>query len=151
MSQENVELVLGLFPAPDVDTVQLYRDDSLWAQQADAMAAFIHADFDCVWHEFGSERRYAGLNGLRAFMLDWMAPWVAYRIEIEEAIDLGERVLLLNHDRGRRGGSAQEIKGRLAAVFTISDGKIARLDTYMTRADALEALGLSEQDAHADS
>ena len=31
------------------------------------------------------------------------------------------------------------------------NGKIARLDTYMTRADALAAVGLSEQDAHADS
>ena len=107
------------------------------------MAPFIHADFDCVMHEFGSERRYAGLDGLRAFMLDWMAPWVAYRIEIEEAIDLGERVLLLNHDRGRREGSTQEVRGRLPAVFTIRDGKIARLDTYMTRADALRAVGLS--------
>ena len=33
MSQENVELVLGLFPAPDVDVVQLYGDDTLWAEQ----------------------------------------------------------------------------------------------------------------------
>jgi ketosteroid isomerase-like protein len=151
MSQENVELVLGLFPAPNVDVVQLYGDDTLWAEQAEALAPFIHADFDCVMYEFGSERRYAGLHGLRAFMLDWTAPWVAYRIEIEEAIDLGERVLLLNHDRGRREGSTQEVRGRLAAVFTIRDGKVARLDTYMTRADALRALGLSDQDAHADS
>jgi ketosteroid isomerase-like protein len=151
MSQENVDLVLGLYPAPDVDLVPLYRDDTQWAEQAEALAPFIHADFDCVRDDFGSERRYAGLDGLRAFMLDWMSPWVAYRIEIEEAIDLGERVLLLNHDRGRREGSTQEVRGRLAAVFTIRDGKIARLDTYMTRADALRAVGLSEQDAHADS
>jgi ketosteroid isomerase-like protein len=144
MSQEHVELVLGLFPAPDVNVVELYGDDGLWAEQAEAFAPFFHADFECVMYEFGSERRYAGLHGLRAFMLDWMAPWVTYRIEIEEAIDLGERVLLLNHDRGRREGSTQEVRGRLAAVFTIRDGKIARLDTYMTRADALRAVGLSE-------
>ena len=151
MSQENVELVLGLYPAPDVDFVQSYGDDSLWAEQAEAMAPRAHADFECVMYEFGSERRYAGLDGLRAFMLDWMVPWVSYRIEIEEAIDLGERVLLLNHDRGRREGSTQEVRGLLAAVFTIRDGKLARLDAYMTHADALKAVGLSEQDAHADS
>jgi ketosteroid isomerase-like protein len=151
MSRENVDLVLGIFPAPDVDYVRLFGNDSLWAEQAEAMAPFVHADFECVMDEFGSHRRYAGLDGLRAFMLDWTAPWGAYRVEIEEAIDLGERVLLLNHDRGRREGSTQEVGGRLAAVFTIRDGKIARLDTYMTRADAVRALGLSEQDAHADS
>ena len=144
MSQENVELVLGLYSGPAVDLVQMYRDDNLWAEQAESLAPFLHSDFECVMHEFGSERRYPGLNGLRAFMLDWMAPWVAYRIETEEAIDLGERVLLLNQDRGRREGSTQEVRGRLAAVFTIRDKKVARLDTYMTRSEVLEAAGLSE-------
>jgi hypothetical protein len=151
MSQENVELVLGLYPPPDEDFVPVCRDDSLWAKQAEALAPFIHADFECVMYEFGSEKCYAGLDGLRAFLLDWMGPWVTYRMEVEEAIDLGERVVLLNQDRGRREGSTQEVKGRLAAVFTIRDGKIARLDTYMTRAEALQAVGLPEQDAHADS
>jgi ketosteroid isomerase-like protein len=142
MSQANAELVLGLYPAPDVDYVELFRDDSLWAGQAEAMAPVVHTDFECVWYQFGSERRYVGLNGLRAFLLDWMTPWVSYRIEIEEAIDLGERVLLLNHDRGRREGSTQEVRGRVGAVWTVRDGKIARLDAYNTRAEALEAVGL---------
>jgi ketosteroid isomerase-like protein len=73
-----------------------------------------------------------------------MAPWVTYRIELEEAIDLGERVLLLNHDCGRREGSTGEVRGRLGAVWTIRDGKIARLDAYTTRAEALAAVGLAE-------
>jgi ketosteroid isomerase-like protein len=144
MSRENVELVLGLYQAPDVDYVQLYRDDSLWTEQADALAPFVHAEFDCVMYEFGSEKRYVGLDGLRAFMLDWTAPWIAYRIETEEAIDLGERVLVLNHDHGRREGSTQEVRGRVAAVWTIRDGKITRLDAYTTHADALKAVGLAE-------
>src|SRR5437667_11900993 len=98
MSQENVELVLGVYQAPDVDYAPLFRDDGLWAGQAEALAPFIHADVECDNHAFGSERRYIGLDGLRGFMLDWMTPWVTYRIEIEEAIDLRERVLVLNHE-----------------------------------------------------
>jgi len=120
-----VEPVLGLYPAPDVDWVPLCCDDSLWAAQAEAMAPFIHADFERVMYALGSERRYVGLDGLRAFLLDWMAPWIMYRVEMEEASDLGERVLLLNHDRGRREGSTHEVRGRVAAVWTIRDGKIA--------------------------
>jgi ketosteroid isomerase-like protein len=142
MSKENVELVLGLYQPPDVDYVPLYRDESLWAEQAEALAPFVHGDFECVWYLFGSEKGYAGLDGLRDFMRDWMTPWVTYRIETEEAIDLGERVLLLNHDCGRREGSTQEVRGRLGAVWTIRDGKAARLDAYSTRSDALEAVGL---------
>jgi SnoaL-like domain len=144
MSQENVELVLGLYPDPDVDNVQLYGDDRLWTEFSEALAPFFHANFGCVMYEFGSEKRYVGLNGLRAFMLDWTAPWVTYRIETDEAIDLGERVLILNTDHGRREGSTQEVTGQLAVVFTIRDGKIARFDAYTTRADALKAVGLAE-------
>jgi ketosteroid isomerase-like protein len=144
MSRKNVELVLGLYQAPDVDYVPLFRDESLWTGLAETVAPFVHTDFECVWYQFGSEKRYVGLDGLRAFMLDWTAPWVTYRVETEEAIDLGERVLLLNHDCGRREGSTQEVRGRLGAVWTIRDGKIARLDAYTTRIEALEAVGLSE-------
>jgi ketosteroid isomerase-like protein len=144
VSQENVEVVLGLFQPPDVDYVPLFRDDSLWAQQAEELAPFVHTDFECVNHEFGGERRYAGLDGLRDFMRDWTAPWVTYRIETDEAIDLGEQVLVLNHDCGRREGSTQEVRGRLGAVWTLRDDKIVRLDAYNTRAEAVEAVGLPE-------
>jgi len=33
----------------------------------------------------------------------------------------------------------------------VHDEKVLRLDMYMSEAEALEAVGLSEQDAHADS
>src|SRR5438132_3429329 len=104
MSQENVELVRGLYPPPGVDYVRLFGDDGLWAAQAEAMAPFVHDDFECAQHEFGSARRYVGLDGLRAFLLDWMEPWATYVVELEEAIDLGDRLLLLNRDRGCRAG-----------------------------------------------
>jgi len=71
MSQENVELVVGLYQPSDADNVPLYRDDSLWTEFAGALAPFFHADFECVWYQFGGEKRYAGLDGLRDFMRDW--------------------------------------------------------------------------------
>ena len=39
----------------------------------------------------------------------------------------------------------------LAINFTIRDGKVVRGEEYFDRDEALEAAGLSEQDAHADS
>jgi hypothetical protein len=117
MSQENVEIVLGLYPGPDVDYVPLFRDDSLWAEFAEALAPATGAALECVWYQLGGPRRYAGLDGLRAWMLDWTAPWVAYRIETEEAIDLGERILLLNHDRA---DSVREARTRSEAVSALS-------------------------------
>jgi hypothetical protein len=36
-------------------------------------------------------------------------------------------------------------------VLTFRDGKLARLELFLQRAEAFEAVGLSEQAAHADS
>jgi hypothetical protein len=133
-----------LYPAGDPDWVQLIHDDDMWAAQVEAWSSFFHLDFECVSHVVGGERHYAGLDGLRAFMLDWTVPWVTYRVDPGEAIDLGERVLLLNTDCGRREGSAQDVRGRLATLWTMRDGKVSRLDLYETRADGLKAAGLPE-------
>ena len=116
----------------------------MWAAQVEAWSSFFHVDFECVWHHFGGERHYAGLDGLRVFMLDWTTPWVTYRIDVEEAIDLGGCVLVLNNDCGRREGGAKDVRGRLATLWTMRDGKVSRLDTYETRADGLRAAGLPE-------
>ena len=39
----------------------------------------------------------------------------------------------------------------LLAAFWLRDGKVYREETFTDRAEALEAVGLSEQDAHADA
>jgi|SRR6266516_3088962 len=152
MSQENVEVARRYIWAfvNDLDTFrELTHPEIEWAPVEEnhtpshgIEGPFLHRDFECVWYQFGNERRYSGVDGLRDFMLDWTAPWVTYRVETEEAIDLGERVLLLNHDHGCREGSTHEVRGRVAAVFSIRDGKITRLDAYLTRAEALDAVGL---------
>jgi ketosteroid isomerase-like protein len=144
VSQENVDFVVGLYQAPEVDYVRLYRDDDLWAELAEALAPFIHMDFERVQHAFGGERRFTGLDGLRAFMLDWTAPWVTYGIETEKVIDLGDRVLVLNRDRGRREAYGPEIWGRVGALWTLRGGQVARLDAFTTQAEALKAVGLEE-------
>ena len=41
--------------------------------------------------------------------------------------------------------------GRCAWVYTFRDGLIVHMKLYMSQSEALEAVGLSEQDAHADS
>ena len=57
---------------------------------------------------------------------------------------------MLTRDRGLREGGTQGVEGR---VLPCSPSATARScgDAYTTHAEALEAVGLSEQDAHADS
>ncbi len=144
MSQQNVEMVLGLQPGPSLDLARLFRNDDRWATFTETASPFYHSDFETAGTLVGIERSDAGMEGFRAFWLDWLAPWATYRTEPEEAIDHGERVLVLSRSFGRLEGSTQEIKEAPAAVWTVRDGKIARVDLFLDRAEARKAVGLEE-------
>ncbi len=139
-----MELVTKLQVAPDVDIAELFRNDDLWASLVEAVAPFFHPDFESVAPGVpGTEKVHVGLDGLRTAWLEWMEPWLTYRTEIVQAIDAGDRVLLLTHDYGRREGVAQEVKVDGSAVWTVSHGKIARACFFPARSEAFAAAGLS--------
>ena len=144
MSEENVELVLRVQPASDADVVQLLRDDLMWAALSEATAPFIHPEAEFIRVGLPDARTYTGIDGFRAGYLDWLAPWVSYRVETDEVIDCGNRVLVLNHGFGCLKGSTQEVKGNTAAIYTVRDGKLARCEIYDDRAEALKAVGLED-------
>ena len=137
-----MQLVMGLQRAPDDDFVQLIRDDEIWAQLAEAVAPFVHAGAETARPGLPGGKTYIGLDGFRESWLDWLAPYAEYRTEVEEAIDCGERVLLLQRSSGRLDGSPKEVKLAPAVVYTVRDGKIARFEPYADRAEALRAVGL---------
>lgn len=138
-------MVLGLQPAPDADIAELFRDDDVWGSLTEAVAPLFHPDFACVqrWLD-AAPTTYPGLDGLRTAWLDWLEPWVTYRTEIKEAIDYGDRVLVLVHDFARREGSTEEVMLVGAAVWTVDDGKIIRAQFYTDRTQALKAVVLEE-------
>jgi hypothetical protein len=43
-----VEVVMGFFPAPDVNIVPLVRDDEMWMELVEAEAPVVHADYESL-------------------------------------------------------------------------------------------------------
>ena len=145
MSQENMELVTNLHFGPDVDFAGLFRDDDAWATLVDATTPFFHPDFETVPPGVpGTEGVYVGIDGFRAAWLGWMEPWLTYRTEVIEALDAGDRVLVLVHDYGRHEGSTEEVRIDGSGLWTVRDGKIARMEFFAHRSEAFEAAGLEE-------
>jgi ketosteroid isomerase-like protein len=145
MSQENVEIVKGFLPAPDVNIVPLVRDDGMWLALVDARSPFAHADYESVLKGLpDGDKTYVGVDGERALWLDWLAPWASYRVGAEEYIDLGERVLVRSYAFGRSEASTAEVKLTHGDIWTIRNGKLARVEYYTSRAEALKAAGLEE-------
>jgi ketosteroid isomerase-like protein len=142
-----VELVRGLLgPFEHGDMIPLYRDDAIAASMAAASEPFFTADFECVFvRDDVGRATYSGLDGLRAGFLDWLQPWESYHAGVEDVIDAGDgRVLVLTNDHARPKGVGAEVSFAGAPVWTLRDGKVARIEFYWNRADGLAAVGLEE-------
>jgi ketosteroid isomerase-like protein len=144
MSRENVELVKALYPPPGTDLVLLLRDEDSFAPVREALGPYLTVDFQCDFAFPGQTRTYPGLAGLRKNWLDWLEPWAYYRVDIDELIEVGDRVVVLDRDRGRREDMKDEVELVGATVLTFREGKVARWEFFADRAEALEAVGLRE-------
>jgi ketosteroid isomerase-like protein len=68
----------------------------------------------------------------------------ACQLVVEKTVDVGERVLVLYRVFGRHLDSAQEVGSAVAWIWTVRDGKIARIKGYVNHAEALNAVGLAD-------
>ena len=88
--------------------------------------------------------RICGHEDLLDYWERWFEPWSEIRWDIEEVIDAGEQVLAVFMIVGRGKGSGIELTQRGFMVCGVRDGKVVRVREYLVRAEALEAVGLSE-------
>lgn len=149
MSQESLDLVKVLIPQGR-DIVPLFRDEAAFIVVREAIGPLLTDDFENVVVLPAQARTYAGVEGLRQNWLDWLEPWATYRVTIDELIDLGDRVLALTRNYGRRKDMEAEVEMIAAAILTFRGGKVARWEDYAERAAALEAVGRSEQGSPQD-
>jgi uncharacterized protein len=141
MSQENVEVVceaLARFSAGDFEgALELIGEDALW----EPSGQFV-----------GSGGGYRGHRGIRRFWDAFTEPWKEIKLKPVEAVALDtERVLTHTHFRGIGRASGILTEMTVVQLWTVTGGKLRRFQSFATRREALEAAGLSEQDAQADS
>lgn len=133
MSQRNVEIVqVGYerFAATGELVVEIVTPDFVWD-----MSNFRG------WPE---RQIYEGTEGARTFLEEWMAAWDDWELEIDALHDAGDKVVALVRQRGRSKPAGTPVEMSFAQVWTLRDGKQARMDMYSDRTEALEAAGLSE-------
>ena len=143
MSRENVELVKRLHPGASADLVALSRDAVAWAALTRNLEAFFEPDFELeIVGGFEGITIYTGLSGVREFWLDWLAPWESYHDELEEALDLGDKILLLGRHRGTREKAGPEVTAAFAGLYTLRDGRVSRVQYFTDQTEGLQAVGL---------
>lgn len=140
MPDENAELIEALQAGPDVDLVELFRDDRAYANIDAALGPIFHDDVESGFVG-RHESRERGRIGFRQAWLEWLEPWESYRSEVERVIGFGDDVLVLVRDYGRKPGMTAEVRLMGAAVWTVRNGLITRAFFYTDRKDALDAVG----------
>jgi hypothetical protein len=58
MSQENVELIVGLHVEPSDDWAWIVRDDATWSALSSTVSDLFHPDFESTIPLFGSAKTY---------------------------------------------------------------------------------------------
>jgi ketosteroid isomerase-like protein len=139
MSQENVEIVRRFTEAFNNGDVE-------------AVLAYSHPEIEFIPLRATIQGAYRGHSGLREYFADTAENLDVLYVAIDERPTRGDRIVVnIGTLRIRGKGSGVEVTVPTAAVFTVHDGKVARVEDFGDRTAALAAADLSEQDAHGDS
>jgi hypothetical protein len=154
MSQENIEAARRLYPGT-VDVVATLADPGGWEATRRMLEPLVHPDFETLpipgqllsGATAGDPSRpiFYGLDGFVSAFRDWLSAWESWVVTAADFIDVDEnRVLVLLDVRARSKTHQVEMPIEAANLLTLRDGRLARLELFFDRAQALEAAGLRE-------
>jgi ketosteroid isomerase-like protein len=136
MSQQNVDIVHAGYEAwnsGDMDALrELYDPEAILRTPKD-------------WPEPGP---FVGREAVMREFEQWRETWDADSLESISIIDAGDRVVV--RQRWRGVGHGPDLNMEVSVVTTMRKGKTILIEFFWDHAEALEAVGLSEQDARAE-
>jgi ketosteroid isomerase-like protein len=139
MSQDNVEIVRRLIDAWN-------RNEQERAVPLERVVPFLDPGviFDAT-RRIINPKTYAGIEGIRAMLAERDDVWGEFRMEADEFVDAGDRVVVIGRWVGKGRSSGVEVNQPIADVFTVHGGRVVRCEIgYSDRGNALEAAGLTD-------
>jgi uncharacterized protein len=129
MSEENVEIVRGLYDVLNVGGAEAVRKlldpDVVFKEPLEQPGATAFHGMDAAIEGFGKRSEN----------------WETHRIEPERLIDLGDRVLSLEH-HGLPGRDGMEVEADSATIWTLRRGKVIRVEAWWDQGTALKVAEL---------
>jgi ketosteroid isomerase-like protein len=130
MSQKNVEVLRGSLDS--------------WAGGDREAARAAYDPHAVMIRPIIDARILHGLPAIEAANEAWRRSWEDFRMVIEEAIDAGDNVVVTIRQHGAGKDTGAEVELLTHGVFSVRNSKIIRAEFFESKADALEAAGLSE-------
>jgi ketosteroid isomerase-like protein len=106
---------------------------------------YVHADIEWLPLEGSPDSAVQrGHEAVKARLAEMLEAMDEPRIEADEFIDAGEKIVVAVRMSGRGKASGAEVEGHWFHVVTAEQGKAVRIAWYATRQQALDAAGLEE-------
>jgi len=135
---ENLDLVRSLYAPLERGDFSLMDRESEWHQ-------VFAPDFE--WHtrddlpDAGVRKGYEGTVRLRD---EWVQNFDEMHIEVDELIGAGDIVIAVARLCGCLRGSGHELDVEETQVWRMRSGRASEVRAYLTRSEALKAVGLAE-------
>jgi ketosteroid isomerase-like protein len=133
MSEENVKIVRKAIEAGNRRDLATGR--ALWRSDAEVDWSRSQGPLKGV---------YRGREEIENFLNEFWSTFEKVEIEAQGFTQAGSDVVVPNTTHHLRGREGIEVIARATLVYTVEDGQITRLRMFQERAEALEAVGLSE-------
>jgi len=85
-----------------------------------------------------------GKEGWTRFAESWREAWEDITVKVERVEDLDDRIVTLLTFDGTGRGSGVKVSLRVGHVASVREGRLSKLVSFASWAEALEAVGLSE-------
>ena len=131
------------------DVVAAMRDPEALAQIRALLSEFAAPEFEIAMvapDYMGPRGRlsYSGPDGFIEAWREWVEAYDSYTIEIEEVTEgVDGRVFTLGRQRGTTRTGGVEVEEMAAAVWTVLDGKVIRVEFHLDPEAGRRAAGLT--------
>jgi hypothetical protein len=163
VSEENLErlrraneALQGVDVAPAIRAALEGDRDALQPKVAEAFLAWMNlfdpdVEIDTSRVDMPGFGVFRGFDGLVKLFGAWIEEWEHYSWTHSNLSAVGEHVILDAEIRATGATSGVEVVWDLSQTYTFREGKVVRWCIFTDHSEALEAVGLSEQDAHTAS
>jgi hypothetical protein len=112
-------------------------------QMVEVLRENTHPEFVTIMlSESGVAQEYGGVEGFREALSDWISPYESFRLVIDEAIPLSDRIVFLARQVATTKHDGVQIETLSASVWWFEGSAIRQACFYLDRRAGLEAAGL---------
>jgi len=105
----------------------------------------MHPDVELVeWPEAPDSHAVKGVDDALRVRNSWFEAWDSLDFVVDEYLEAGDRVVSCGKAHAMGKGSAVPLDFESYTVFTVRDSRIARMEFFIERQQALAAAGITQ-------